>query len=105
MAKIPGAARAGSTTEDKSDKLPVPPGALPLPKDGAAFVSAVHEKADIVEVGRRLLNSGDEKIVKAVWDRLVDLKFGNDQTPNDSQGIDMTGAPRPIRNTPPATNL
>jgi hypothetical protein len=106
VAKIPGAARAGSTTEEKTDKLPVPPGALPLPKDGAAFVSAVHEKADIVEVGRRLLNSGDEKIVKAAWDRLVDLKFGADQSSDtESEGIDMTGAPRPIRNTPPATNL
>jgi hypothetical protein len=105
VAKNPSSGRPGNSSEQQSAKLPVPPGAFPLPKDGASFVNAVHEKADILEVGRMLLNSSDEKIVKAVWDRLVDLKFGADQTPEaDSGGIDMTGAPRPIRNTPPATS-
>jgi hypothetical protein len=76
----------------------LPPGELPLPEDAYAFVSAVHEKADIIEAGRRLLNSGDEKIVKGVWDRLVNLRFGKDEE-QSSDGpqrivIDIPGAQR-----------
>ena len=98
MAKKTDGVGTGSSSEQQIEKLPVPPGAFPLPKDGAAFVSAVHEKADIVEVGRRLINSSDEKIVKAVWDRLVNLKFGkvDEQSNQEPQRIviDIPGAQR-----------
>ena len=90
--------RSGSSANTEPP-LPLPPGKLPLPEDAAAFVSAVHEQADIIEVGRRLLNSKDEKIIKGVWDRLVNLKFGNtDQAPDTtSEGMSIEGAPRPDR--------
>ncbi len=98
MAKNAGGSRTDSSSEQHSEKLPVPPGAFPLPKDGASFVNAVHEKADILEVGRMLLNSSDEKIVKAVWDRLVNLKFGkvDEQSNQEPQRIviDIPGAQR-----------
>src|SRR5271163_1710177 len=88
----------GSSSEQQIEKVPVPPGAFPLPKDGASFVNAVHEKADILEVSRMLLNSTDEKIVKAVWDRLVNLKFGKVDDPSSQEPqrivIDIPGAQR-----------
>jgi len=81
---------------------PLPPGELPLPENGSAFVGAVHGKADIIEAGRRLLNSKDEKVIKSVWDRLVNLKYGNtpEQTDEDLGRV-IVGMPRPIRNKPP----
>ena len=74
-----------------------------MPEDGGAFVDAVHEQADVLEVVRRLLNSGDEKIMKSVLDRLVNLKYGNAEQSFDPDRdvLDMTGAPRPVRNPPP----
>ena len=98
VAKNAGGSRTGSSSGQQIEKLPVPPGAFPLPKDGASFVNAVHEKADILEVSRMLLNSTDEKIVKAVWDRLVNLKFGkvDEQSSQEPQRIviDIPGAQR-----------
>ena len=79
----------------------LPPGKLPLPEDGATFVSNMHEQADIIEAGRRLLNSKDEKIIKGVWDRLVNLKSGNsEEQPDDESRRVIVGMPRPIRKPP-----
>jgi len=98
-----GTASGRKNPKDAEPPPALPPGELPLPEDAAAFVSAVHAKADIIEVGRRLLNSKDEKIVKGVWDRLVNLKFGDAEQASDANidSINMTGAPRPIRNALP----
>ena len=84
--------------EQKPAREPLPPGTRPLPADASAFVSAVHEQADLIEVGRRLLNSKDEKIIKGVWDRLVNLKFGKAEGESDQDPqrivIDIPGAQR-----------
>jgi hypothetical protein len=95
--------RGRGSAAPRADKPPLPPGELPLPEEGGAFVSAVHEKADVVEVVRRLLHSNDDKIIKGVLDRLLNLKYGNaDQSPDPSaDGLDMTGAPRPDFDSPP----
>jgi len=80
---------------------PLPPGERPLPPDGGRFVDSVHEKADITEAGRRLLNSEDEKIVKGIWDLLVSLKYRNAEDPFGKEPPEVkVGIPRPIRDKP-----
>jgi hypothetical protein len=94
--------RGRGSAAPRVDKPPLPPGELPLPEEGGDFVSAVHEKADVVEVVRRLLHSNDDKIIKGVLDRLLNLKYGNPEQSSDSDsgGLSIEGAPRPVRNRP-----
>jgi hypothetical protein len=86
---------------NEKEHLELPPGELPLPPDGTTFVDAVHAKADLVEAGRRLLNSRDEKIVKGLWDLLVNLKYGNSEGSSEEAPPEVkVGIPRPIRPQP-----
>ncbi len=45
-------------------------------QDGAAFVSAVASRVDLVRASVRLVCANDEKIAKAELDRLREMKFG-----------------------------
>jgi hypothetical protein len=66
----------------------IPPGAEPLPLDGASFVEAVHAKVDLIELEVSLLRSEDEKIRQRELAYLRELKYGksaafstDDETP------------------------
>ena len=54
------APREKKSKETEEPREPVPPGLDVLPTDGPAFTEALNAQADLLEVGRRLLNSKDE---------------------------------------------
>ncbi len=77
------ASRPSNTTDadakasDKKKGAPeIPPGAEPLPADGASFVEAVHEKVDLIELEVSLLKSEDEKIRQRELAYLRELIYG-----------------------------
>jgi len=83
---IPGAASrppranredSGTTPSNKKKTAPdIPPGAEPLPPDGASFVEAIHEKVDLIELEVSLLKSDDEKIRQRELAYLRELIYG-----------------------------
>jgi hypothetical protein len=69
--------KADAKATDKKKGAPeIPPGAEPLPADGASFVEAVHEKVDLIELEVSLLTSEDEKIRQRELAYLRELKYG-----------------------------
>jgi hypothetical protein len=69
--------KADAKATDKKKGAPdIPPGAEPLPADGASFVEAVHEKVDLIELEVSLLKSEDEKIRQRELAYLRELKYG-----------------------------
>jgi hypothetical protein len=69
--------KADAKASDKKKGAPdIPPGAEPLPADGASFVEAVHEKVDLIELEVSLLTSEDEKIRQRELAYLRELKYG-----------------------------
>ena len=81
--------KADAKASDKKKGAPdIPPGAEPLPADGASFVEAVHEKVDLIELEVSLLKSEDEKIRQRELAYLRELIYGktaafstDDETP------------------------
>jgi hypothetical protein len=61
-----------------SDPRPIPPGGEKLPEDGPSFAEALHAKADLIEVGARLLQTNDPRIVRAVWEHALLMRYGKD---------------------------
>jgi hypothetical protein len=43
-----------------------------------AFTESLNAQADFLEVGKRLLNSSDERIVKGVWEHMLELRYGKE---------------------------
>jgi hypothetical protein len=70
----------GKTTDSPAAPKAIPPGRNPLPADAAAFAAAVHAKADFVRVGKKLLNSMDEKIAQRAWEKMLEMTFGKGTT-------------------------
>jgi hypothetical protein len=66
----------GKKTPSLAVPKAIPPGRNPLPADAAAFAAAVHAKADFVRVGKKLLNSTDEKIAQRAWEKMLEMTFG-----------------------------
>jgi hypothetical protein len=68
-------------------------------QDGAAFVSAVASRVDLVRASVRLVCANDEKIAKAELDRLRDMRFGKvgAAVPEEQPRIDFSDWPRPIQ--------
>ena len=76
------APRGKKSKETEEPREPVPPGLDVLPADGPAFTEALNAQADLLEVGRRLLNSNDERIIKGVWEHMLELRYGK-EAPTD----------------------
>ncbi|HZC65069.1 MAG TPA: hypothetical protein VE545_00735 [Candidatus Dormibacteraeota bacterium] len=65
--------------EGEEPHEPIPPGLNVLPADALAFTEALNAQADFLEVGKkRLLNSGDQRIVKGVWEHMLELRYGKE---------------------------
>ncbi len=94
-ARAKGSRKSGTSPRPpKSPKSPkaetpeqpkIGPGAEPLPLDGPAFVEAVHEKVDLIELEVRLLRSEDEKIAQRELAYLRELIYGKNATPLDDE--------------------
>jgi len=75
--RVNGAApRPSGEGKKKKKGKEFPPGTEELPADGIGFVDEMHARADFWEVGKRLLNSKDEKIMQRAWERLLEMKYG-----------------------------
>jgi hypothetical protein len=83
------------------DREPVPPGTEPLPDDTIAFTEALHMRADFLVIGQRLLNSGDEKIVKGVWEHMLELRYGQQAAPSNTPEHIVIDMPRPKHDDDP----
>lgn len=82
-----------------SEREEVPPGVEMLPESGAEFVEIMHECADLFEVGRRLLNSTDEKVAQRALERFLEMKYGKGAAPSDEPPQIVIDMPRPVRDS------
>jgi pyruvate/2-oxoglutarate dehydrogenase complex dihydrolipoamide acyltransferase (E2) component len=79
---------------DKAD--PIPPALGVLPADAFKFTEALNAKADFLEVGKRLLNSDDERIVKGVWEYMLELRYGKEAPVDENSRRIVIDMPRPL---------
>ena len=92
------AAETGSRVAGEGKDAPIPPGSEPLPEDGMTFVDAMHERIDLWEVGKKLMQNGDAKIVQRAWERLLEMKYGKGpSSPGDEVPQIIFDAPRPVQ--------
>ena len=71
-------------SQDEPPRDPIPPGLDGLPADATAFTEALNAQADFLEVGKRLLNSDDQRIVKGVWEHMLELRYGKEAPVDES---------------------
>jgi len=82
---------------NKNDKPdPIPPSLVALPADAFKFTEALHAQADFLAVGKRLLNSDDERIVKGVWEYMLELRYGKEAPADDNSRRIVIDMPRPL---------
>jgi hypothetical protein len=91
------APRGKKSKEADEPREPVPPGLEVLPADGPAFTEALNAQADLLEVGRRLLNSSDERIIKGVWEHMLELRYGKEAPTDENARRIVIDMPRPLR--------
>ena len=84
-------AQVSNAAQTTSTSTPVPPGRRPLPENGADFIESLHAGADFARIGVKLLNSTDEKIVKSVWERMLDIKYGESGVRDDAPAVIFGG--------------
>jgi hypothetical protein len=75
------AKRSGNLPPDADHTARKPP-SLPagrenLPPNATSFAEAINGKADLLEVSTRLLNSTDQRIVRGVWEHMLEMRYGN----------------------------
>lgn len=77
----------------------IPGGDEPLAADALGFVDAMHARIDLYEVGKRFLQSQDEKIRQRAWEFIVELRYRKGATAQAEETpiIDFSGLPRPLR--------
>lgn len=63
------------TPQGKGDKDKIPPGEGPLPLSSGEFVDEIHQRIDLFEVWKGLLQSTDDKIKQRAAERLTDLRY------------------------------
>jgi hypothetical protein len=81
--------------EEEQPREPIPPGLNVLPADATAFTEALNAQADFLEVGKRLLNSDDQRIVKGVWEHMLELRYGKEAPADESARRIVIDMPRP----------
>jgi hypothetical protein len=92
------AVQAGPCVAGEDQKENIPPGSEALPEDGMTFVDAMHERIDLWEVGKKLMQNGDAKIVQRAWERMLEMKYGKGPSaPGDEVPQIIFDTPRPIR--------
>jgi hypothetical protein len=89
--------RRKKTDKAEETREPVPPGLDVLPADGPAFTEALNAQADLLEVGRRLLNSSDERIIKGVWEHMLELRYGKEAPTDENARRIVIDMPCPLR--------
>jgi len=78
------------------ETVDIPPGSMPLPADGIAFVDAMHAHVDLYLACARLVKSGDEKIAQRMVERLLEMSYGKspvDYGTEAPQGVFDAGRP------------
>jgi hypothetical protein len=100
-----GDEKAGVGAKGKKENpfADVPPGRKPLPRNGEAFVKAVHRRVDLLELEVKLLRHKDEKVVQRELAYLRELRYGKrapTETDNESSRPIIYDAPRPPRDLP-----
>lgn len=96
-----GDEKTGVGTKGKKENpfADVPPGRKPLPRNGEAFVKAVHRRVDLLELEVKLLRHKDEKVVQRELAYLRELRYGKraPATEEDSEPKFIFDLPRPER--------
>jgi hypothetical protein len=85
------------TPRVSSEAVPERKNDAPLPSDGADFVDAVHARVDLIDVGKQLLQSGDEKIKQRAFERMLELRYGKGAPPVEEAQHIVIDLPRPVR--------
>jgi hypothetical protein len=70
-----------------------------LAEDGQGFVDAMNRLVNLYNVGKRFLESKDDKIAQRAWERLLEMKYGKGPAPVEEEPlrVDWSGIPRPDR--------
>lgn len=81
------------------EETEIPPGSESLPEDGISFVDAMHERIDLWEAGKNLMQHKDPKIVQRAWERLLEMKYGKGPAAGAGEEVPQIifDTPRPIR--------
>jgi hypothetical protein len=96
-AEVAGKPNGKKGPRDTGEAPEIPPSAEPLPEDGPAFVEALHERLDLLEVGKSLLESADEKIKQRAWERMLEMRYGKGAPAVEEAQHIVIDLPRPVR--------
>jgi len=89
---------AGPCATGEDTEKGIPPGSEPLPEDGISFVDAMHERIDLWEVGKRLMQHEDPKIAQRTWERILEMKYGKGPAaPGDEAPQIIFDTPGPVQ--------
>lgn len=96
----PNGAANGSltgTSQGKDDEDKIPPGEGPLPLSPGEFVDEIHQRIDLFEVWKDLLESKDDKIKQRAAERLTDLRYKGAAAPAEEAQQIIIDIPGPKR--------
>jgi hypothetical protein len=81
----------------EGDKDKIPPGEGPLPLSPGEFVDEIHQRIDLFEVWKDLLESKDDKIKQRAAERLTDLRYKGAAAPTEESQQIIIDIPGPKR--------